>query len=99
MSKFVKVAQWRREDYFEEDPEILYLSVDCIEKFYRINTDFTYYNFKPYFIADQVVLDYHIHPTKIIAKDGSIYYSPIDLNDSTKLDVEEIESRFDIIDL
>ncbi len=48
---------------------------------------------------DQVVLNYHKNPTKIIAKDGGIYYSPIDLNDSTKLEVEEVESRFDIIDL
>lgn len=71
MSKFVKVAQWSSDDYFENNPKILYLSVDCIEKFYRITTDFTYYNFKPYFIAGQVVLDYHIHPIKIkVSLDG-----------------------------
>ena len=100
MSKFIKVAKWHGNEsyHFQNDPDILYINTDCVKKFYRESMT-NGFNFKPYFEGDQILLNYYYHPTKIITKDGDVYYSPIDLHDSTKLDIETVESRFDIIDL
>lgn len=97
MSKFIKVVQWNGGGYYNA-PSILYISVDIIKHFYRVDGNISY-NFRPYFEGEQIVQDYYYNPTKIITKEGDIYYSPVDLNNSQKFDIEEIESRFDIIDL
>lgn len=98
MNKFVKVATWYNGDYYNT-PQILYVNIDCIEKFYREPNDNINFNFRAYFSDEQDVQEFCHNPTVIVTKDGKMYYSPVDLNDSKKFDVEEIESRFDIIDL
>ena len=98
MSKFIKVAFWHNNAYYNS-PQILYINIDCIEKFYREGNNHINFNFRAYFSDEQDVQEFCYNPTVIVTKDGKMYYSPIDLNDSTKLKVEYIESRFDIIDL
>lgn len=98
MSKFVKVAAWYNSGYYNT-PQIFYINIDCIERFHREPNNNINFNFRAYFAGDQDLQEFYHNPTVIMTKDGKAYYSPVDLNDSTRLKVEDIESRFDIIDL
>ena len=99
MSKFIKVVSWEGQQYRASytKGKVIFLNTDTIKNFYRVDNAHDSFNFKNYF--NDTSMSEIEHPTIFITKDGRKYYSPIDLNNSDKFEIEEIESRFDILDL
>ena len=95
MNKFIKVMSWSDGEYKSNRGTLVFIRVDCIDRFYRSPSD-SFFNFIGYSEESNLRIQ---NPTVFVTKKGEYYYSPIDLNNLTKFDIEEIDSRFDILDI
>ena len=101
MTRFIKVVSWDSDKYgfnCRQPGNIRYLNIDSIEIFYQLDTS-QQYNFDNYYDYYDNNNSRRINPIRIITKKEKTYYSPMSLQEITKLNIEEIDNRFDILDL